>query len=89
LIEEENIDSFMSWSKEVDFWGRWMPDPPEVYPIFLGEYGCSPSWRYIQQEYFGDERWGNPGKNCPGKVRINDSRKSDSSGKQVIKVFEG
>ena len=70
LIKDENVDAFMSWSKGVDFWGRWMPDPPEVYSICLGEYGWSPSWRYIQQEYFGDEGWKDPGKDCPGKVRI-------------------
>jgi len=56
----------------VDFYGRWMPDPPEVYRVFLGEYGWSPAFRYFQQQHFhdlGDNGWTQPAHDCPLKVR--------------------
>ena len=45
----------MKWAEDVDFWGRWMPEPPEVYRMFLGEYGWSPAFRYFQQLFYGDK----------------------------------
>jgi hypothetical protein len=57
LIRAKDADAFMKWAEGVDFWGRWMPDPPEVYRMFLGEHGWSPASRYFQQPYNGDEGW--------------------------------
>jgi len=69
LVRAQDADAFVRWAEGVDFWGRWMPDPPEVYRMFLGEHGWSPASRYFQQPYFGDERWTQPNHGCPGKVR--------------------
>jgi hypothetical protein len=46
-----------------------MPDPPEVYRLFLGEHGWAPASRYFQQQYFGDAGWTQPRHGCPHKVR--------------------
>jgi hypothetical protein len=59
----------MDWAKEVDFSGRWMPEPPELYQIFLGEHAWSPTARYFSQAYYGGPSWTNPGRGCPVKVR--------------------
>lgn len=69
LVRSQDADVFLKWAETVDFWGRWMPDPPEVYRMFLGEDAWSPASRYFQQPYFGDEGWTQPGHGCPGKVR--------------------
>ncbi len=72
LIRTQGQEAFMKWAEDVDFWGRWMPDPPEVYRMFLGEYEWSPAFRYFQQQYFhdfGDKGWTQPDHGCPVKVR--------------------
>jgi hypothetical protein len=69
LIRTQDVDAFVNWAEGIDFWGRWMPDPPQVYQMFLGEHGWSPASRYFQQPYFGDERWTQPNHGCPVKVR--------------------
>src|SRR5262249_32844210 len=52
LIRAQNVDAFVNWAESIDFYGRWMPDPPEVYRMFLGEHGWSPACRYFQRQYF-------------------------------------
>lgn len=69
LVRGEDADAFVNWAEGVDFWGSWMPQPPEVYGMFLGEHGWSPASRYFQQPYFGDEGWTLPNQGCPVKVR--------------------
>jgi hypothetical protein len=54
----------------VSFWGRWMPEPPEVYRMFLGEYAWSHASRYFQQPYFGERGWSRPDRECPTSVRV-------------------
>lgn len=71
LIRTQGQEAFMKWAEEVDFYGRWMPDPHEVYRMFLGEYGWSPAFQYFQQQYFtdfGDKVWRQPNHDCPVKV---------------------
>jgi hypothetical protein len=46
-----------------------MPDPPEVYQMFLGEHGWSPASRYFEHQYYADEGWTQPNHDCPVKVR--------------------
>lgn len=69
LIAAQDADAFMEWAEGADFWGRWMPDPPEVHRMFLGEHGWSPASRYFRQSYFGDEDWVQPRLGCPVKLR--------------------
>jgi hypothetical protein len=69
LIREDDASAFLKWAETVDFWGRWMPDAPEVYRMFLGEHGWAAAARHFQQEYFGDDGWTQPDHNCPVKIR--------------------
>jgi hypothetical protein len=69
LIRTTDVDAFLKWSETVDFWGRWMPDPPQVYRMFLGEHGWAPASRYFQDEYYGDGGWTQPGHECPVTLR--------------------
>lgn len=69
LIREGDAAAFLKWAEGVDFWGRWMPKPPEVSGMFLGEHGWAPASRYFQNEYFGASEWTQPRENCPVKVQ--------------------
>ena len=69
LLREDDADAFMAWAEGVDFWGRWMPDPPEFYRLFLGEHGWSPASNYFEQPYFGHEEWIRPSKECPVTIK--------------------
>lgn len=71
LVRAEDRDAFMRWAEGADFWGRWMPDVPEVYRLFLGEYGWAPASRYFgAPPVDGTRRWVRPGKECPVDVRV-------------------
>src|SRR5262249_49337270 len=61
---------FMKWAETVDFWNRWMPQPPEVYRMFLGEYVWSPAFRYFDEEFFPEGHWVNPSRGCPANVQV-------------------
>ena len=69
LIREDEAQSFLKWAEGGDFWGRWMPDTPEVYNMFFGEHVWSPAARYFQQEYYGDDGWTQPSNGCPVNIR--------------------
>lgn len=69
LVRAQDVASFRSWARSVDFMGRWMPEPPRNCPMFLGEYGWSPAFQHFQQTYFGDDGWIQPNHECPIKVR--------------------
>ena len=70
LIRKKYIQAFMEWAKKKNFWGRWMPEPPEFYEIFLGEYGWAPAYRYFQRPYYGATEWIHPAENCPVQVKV-------------------
>ena len=69
FIRVEDADAFMNWAEQVNFWGRWMPESPEMYPIFLGEYGWSPAFRHVFPLSYGGNDWINPDQNCPVSIR--------------------
>ena len=50
FIDATAVDQFISWSKTVDFWNRWMPEPPDAYPLFFGELG----WSFAFEALLGD-----------------------------------
>jgi hypothetical protein len=66
LIRSEDGDAFLKWAETVHFWGRWMPDPPEIYQMFLGEHSWSAASRYFQKSYDG---WIQPDHGCPLKLK--------------------
>ena len=69
LIRTSDADAFLKWAETVDFMGRWMPDPPHVTGMFLGEHGWAPASRYFQSAYYGDDGWTQPGQGCPVRLR--------------------
>ncbi len=70
LVRRENVDEFMKWARNVDsFWGRWMPEPPKVWRMFLGEYGWSPAFRYFHRQYYRDDEWVQLREDCPVGVK--------------------
>ena len=69
LVRTQDTHAFMTWAKNVDFWGRWMPEPPKVYRMFLGEHCWSPASRCFQQLHCGDDGWKQPDQSCPVKIR--------------------
>jgi len=69
LIRADDAQPFLKWAEGVDFWGRWMPEAPEVYRMFLGEYVWAPASHYFQRPYYGDNGWVQPGHDCPVKIR--------------------
>jgi hypothetical protein len=69
LIRTSDADAFLKWGETVDFMGRWMPDPPRVTGMFLGEHGWAPASRYFQNAYYGDDGWTRPGQGCPVRLR--------------------
>lgn len=69
LLRTSDADAYLKWAETVDFMGRWMPDPPEVTGMFLGEHGWAPASRYFQNTYYGDDGWTQPGQGCPVRLR--------------------
>ena len=70
FVQLSDADAFMKWARGVDFMGRWMPEPPEIYRMFVGEYGWSPAYRYVDQPYYGLCGWEKPEHDCPVEVRV-------------------
>jgi len=69
LIREEDVKPFMEWAENVDFSGRWTPEPPDMHYMFLGEHAWSPAFKYFQEMYLGDDEWIQPSRECPVKIQ--------------------
>lgn len=67
ILPLDGVDSFLAWAETVNFWGRWMPEPPEVYKMFLGEHAWSPASGYFERAYHRDARI-DPVRGCPVAV---------------------
>ena len=74
FVQSEEADAFTSWANSVDFWGRWMPDPPELSPVYFGEYGWSPAFEYMCSDVLDFEGWVKPEvhnqEECPATVQL-------------------
>lgn len=69
LIRACEAQDWMSWSRTVDFWGRWMPSPQEEYQMFLGEHARTPASQFFEELDGPREVWIRPRSDCPGKLR--------------------
>lgn len=65
-----DVNAFMEWAKNVNFYGRWMPESQDLYQLFLGEMNWSPAAHYFSHPYYGDDGWTQPRQECPVKVRV-------------------
>ena len=68
ILRAEDADKFIDWAKSVDFWGRWMPEGPDMHGLFMGEFGWSPGFRYFNRPYNGGEDWYQP-EGCPVVIK--------------------
>ena len=68
LMGVEAADEFMDWATGVDFWGRWMPEEPEMYGLLLGEHGWSPAFNYSTVTYDTGAGWPQS-ERCPVAIR--------------------
>ncbi len=70
FIRSDRANAFMGWARDVSFYGRWMPEPPGSYEIFLGEYGWAPAFKSTIRPYLGSANWKKPERACPASVRL-------------------
>jgi hypothetical protein len=69
LVPAQEADAFMEWAEGVDFWGRWMPESPEVYQMYLGEHGWSEAFEHIVNEPRRENVGLRAGRGCPIELR--------------------
>ena len=50
LIDATAVEEFIAWSKAVNFWNRWMTEPPTPYSLFFGELGWSFAFEALVSE---------------------------------------
>jgi hypothetical protein len=50
-VKDEHAESFFEWAAKQNFFGRWMPEPREVYHAYLGEFFWAPS---VSKDYDPD-----------------------------------
>ena len=93
FVRVEDAKDFMDWAQTVDFWGRWMPEPPEGYPLYVGEYGWSPAFRDLHPDYLEDRGWVKPqardGEECPVAIQPASFTSLSESGGFDCSVEEG
>ena len=53
FIPSENVSTFLEWTQEVDFMGRWMPEPPGDGRLYFGELGWSRAFNSILGSQIG------------------------------------
>lgn len=70
LVREADAPAFMQWAETDRLQGRDMPEPAQLYTVFLGEHGWSPASKYYQREYYGGEVWRRPRPDCPVEVQV-------------------
>lgn len=93
FVRAEDARDFMAWAETVDFWGRWMPEPPEGYALYVGEYGWSPAFRHLHPDSLEDEDWMRPqprdGEECPVLIQPASFTSLSESGGFDCSVEEG
>lgn len=57
LIKKSEKETILEWAEDQNYWGRWMPEAPDMYQLFSREYYWSPSWRTFKRDYFDDNYW--------------------------------
>ena len=93
FVRAEDARDFMAWAETVDFWGRWMPEPPVGYAFYVGEYGWSPAFRHLHPDYLGGGDWVKPqprdGEECPVLIQPASFTSLSESGGFDCSIEEG
>ena len=69
FIKAEEANDFMTWAQTVDFMGRWMPEGPKEFRLYLGEYGWSPAFKHLHETSYSNETWTQAERGCPIRVQ--------------------
>lgn len=74
FIHDKEADKFIRWAKGVDFWGRWMPEPPDIgkTSLYQGEYIWSPAFKHLNSSYENSEEepsWNSSRPKCPVSLK--------------------
>ena len=93
FVRADDVAAFMAWAETVDFWGRWMPEPPEEFRLFLGEYGWSPAFRHLHPDCLEYGDWVKPqprdGEECPVLIQSASFTSLSESGGFDCSIEEG
>lgn len=54
LVKSKDVNKLIQWAKKVNIYNQSMPELPELYDLFLGEYGWSPAYKYFIKKYYLD-----------------------------------
>ena len=68
IIKNNEIENLFNWSKEKNFFGRWMPEQGEFYEVFLREYPHSNAFKDFDKNYYKREHWVNNNGDIPTKI---------------------
>jgi len=68
IIKNNEIENLFKWSKEKNFFGRWMPEQGEFYEVFLREYPHSNAFKDFDKNYYKREHWVDNEGSIPTKI---------------------
>lgn len=57
LVRDEDYETVISWAKDQDFSGRWMPEAHDLHNVYLGEFLWSEPYNYHRGDVFRFEDW--------------------------------
>ena len=70
FVRSGDTEMFMEWAGGVEFGSMEMPDPPAIDGMFVGEFGWSEAYKYMDHLYFGMRDSERPERDCPVPVRV-------------------
>lgn len=93
FVRKTDTNEFMEWAVSVHFWGRWMPEPPELHEVFLGEYAWSPAYAHLHGDHLDGGDWIGMNeidlKECPVRFQVASTKHRSSSGGFDCSIDEG
>jgi hypothetical protein len=57
IVRKSDATEVFRWAKKQKFMGRWMPEPHDLYQVFLGEFYRSPAYQHFNVPYYHHEGW--------------------------------
>lgn len=57
IVRKSDASRVFRWATKQDFMGRWMPEPHDLYQVFLGEFYWSPAYAHFNVPYYHHEGW--------------------------------
>jgi len=57
IVRKSDVSRVFRWATKQDYMGRWMPEPHDLYQVFLGEFYWSPAYAQFNVPYYHHEGW--------------------------------